>query len=272
MGQEFSKIPVDVIKHHILAWIPDYLDRLNFAKTCKTFWSRMQEIDSVTKAIIHPDHTYGNALKEVASLNHYHSFERIHLNISYAPCRYLLCVSKECDPLFHIHVQVLIECVYVTSCTMIIKRLKKDLGKHFGLVFALHICKTFGMIPKKYEDLIVSPLDICCGAAKIGNYNLFMSYFKDDLLINYHEPALALCAVDGGNYDICKKIVQFPEHELKIYRQLIFQENTTLLVKLAENDEKLYEICLKLSDRYKDNGYIEFYNDNPNFYIKRRKI
>lgn len=54
----FVSIPVDVFKNCVLPFLPDYLDRVHLAMTCKTFLVQMKERDNLTRLIcyVHCDY------------------------------------------------------------------------------------------------------------------------------------------------------------------------------------------------------------------------
>lgn len=193
----FVSIPVDVFKNCVLPLLPDYLDRVHIAMTCKTFLEQMKERDDLTRLILTKQ--YYKAIYLIAKMNHYHSFTRFRLLICYVHCDYMGFLP--------------------TTNMMILMEMRRsvDMKYFFDRDALIHLYGVFGKkIPKCYFSILTSNAGRCAAFASVGCYSLFVKYSNPELLKEDVESydkfeqfgkMVSYEAGLGGNIDICRKML-----------------------------------------------------------------
>jgi hypothetical protein len=249
MGHLFSKIPVDIIKHCILPWIPDYLDRLHFAMTCKTFWTDMKRIDPLTNAIVECD--YCLALTYSAQNNHYISFDRILLNMSYSKCFDDDCNMDECDPVLHLSTRNYRSFACKTLSTKIMKRCRTECRSNiwwFDYHVLIYLHDYFkGDIPKQYMYFLKDHLGLCILYMKLHNLELFKFHHAFCVsvgsLIEIWDFALY-----HGNYETYKYLWSSILNDDVLKQKFVFRFRNGInssICQLIEEDDELKKYCEK---------------------------
>ncbi len=193
----FVSIPVDVFKNCVLPLLPDYLDRVHLAMTCKTFLAQMKERDELTCLILTKQ--YCKVLYWIAEMNHYHSFTRLRLLMCYINCDY-----KGFLP---------------TTNMMILMEMRRsvDIKYFFDRDALIHLYGVFGKkIPKCYFSILTSNAGRCAAFASVGCYSLFVKYSNPELLKEDVESydkfeqfgkMVSYEAGLGGNTEICREML-----------------------------------------------------------------
>lgn len=194
----FVSIPMDVFKNCLLPFIPDYLDRVHLAMTCKMLFAEMKKSDTLTRLILQKH--YYDALLIAAEMNHYPSFTRLRLLVSYVCCNYGGFMN--------------------TTNKMIIMELRLRIDKpHFfdrdALIYLYEVFKN--NIPEDYFTILTSNAGRCAAFAYVGCLPLFVKYSDSELLKNDLPSLDSWCLFGkmvsyeaglGGNIEICKSMLK----------------------------------------------------------------
>lgn len=227
----FQSIPKDVIQNHIVCHLPDYLDRLHLAETCKGFLKGMEK-DQLTFSIL--TKRYPKSLRLVAKSDHYPSFTRL-----------LLIVSQ---------ILALDSCLFFeTKNKMIImdmRRLNRKQGDiiQFDRDALVHLYGIYGEnIPKKFFPILCSDIGRCAAFAYVGSVKLFEQFLDTDatreLIRNYDlwllfGETISYEAGLGGHIDMCRIIISDMTWSMssddKLVKGLIEQNHKKTLCQLKK--------------------------------------
>jgi hypothetical protein len=197
MGLFFS-VPKYIFSHHLLPYLPDYLDRLCLARTCKELFFQLSKNDTLIASIMWKD--YVMCLHIIAEMGHYPSFDRLYLILSYKSPE----VVKE---------------TYKTTNIMILMRLRLDcLSKdQFDENMLYYLYEKYGEnIPECYFELLSSNMGRCAAFARLGCSKLFMKFSGPELLEdaksfvwwNEFGKHVSYQAGRGGNVEICNFMIK----------------------------------------------------------------